>query len=309
MEPDPKDVEALIREKYAGERGAVGVAADVARLAAGEPLAYVIGHVPFLGLSLDLFSRPLIPRPETEWWTEELINHLNDDMIYHIITEERGAIRILDLCAGSGAIGLAILNHCPGACVSFGELMEEHEAVIRKNIKDNGLDAARADIRIGDLFFPFTSTGVRAYAEEGLSEPEQHGNLRAEGQLRANLRRREGARLAAGETTRTPAGIYPNEAFDIIATNPPYVPSNRSLDESLAFEPSEALYAGVDGMDIIRHIAVEAASHMKPGGELWMECDIANIEKASELVIEGGATRTEIRIDQYGRPRLLVAYY
>lgn len=246
MESSPKDVESLIREKYAGDREAPGLAADRARLSGGEPLAYVIGNVPFLGLTIDLFSHPLIPRPETEWWAEELAKHIGDR-----------SLRILDLCAGSGAIGLSILKLCPNARVSFGELVEEHEAVIRKNIKNNALDASRADIRIGDLFAPF-----------------------------------------------------PGEMFDIIASNPPYVPNVRSLEEGVArYEPSEALFAGPDGMDVIRRICAEAPLHMNPKGELWMECDISNIEPAALLAIEGGASYTKIRTDQYQRPRLLMAYY
>lgn len=246
MEPELKDVEALIREKYAGEREALGLTQDLARLASGEPLAYVIGNVPFLGLTIDLFSHPLIPRPETEWWVEELAGHIGDK-----------PLRVLDLCAGSGAIGLALLKLCPNVRVSFGELMEEHDAVIRKNLTDNNLDASRASVGIGDLFAPFA-----------------------------------------------------NETFDIIATNPPYIPNIRTLDESVSkFEPSEALYAGVDGMDVIRRICVEAPAHMNAKGELWMECDESNVEPASLLAIEAGASYAKIRTDQYQRPRLLVAYY
>lgn len=258
-----EDIEALRREKYDGNPDA-DMSADIARLSGGEPLAYVIGNVPFLGVSVELFSHPLIPRPETEWWTEELINHINEKTIIKnatiyssVSTDTKKEVRVLDLCAGSGAIGLALLKHCPNVQVSFGELMEEHEAVIRKSIEKNVLDAARADIRIGDLFAPFK-----------------------------------------GET------------FDIIATNPPYIPHTRELEQSVTqFEPSEALFSGINGLDLIRRIYTDISVYLNPRGEVWMECDISNIEKASELAIEGGASHTKIRTDQYHRPRLLVAYY
>jgi release factor glutamine methyltransferase len=246
MNADPKDVEALIREKYSGDTEAEGLSADIMRLEGGEPLAYVIGHIPFLGLSLDLFSHPLIPRPETEWWTEELATYIGER-----------PLRVLDLCAGSGAIGLGLLKLCPNIHVSFGERMEEHEAVIRKNIEKNELDAVRADIRIGDLFAPFA-----------------------------------------------------DERFDLIATNPPYIPNTRKLEGSVAdFEPSEALYAGQDGLSVINRICKDAPNYLNERGELWMECDIDNIEQASAKAIEDGASYTKIRTDQYQRPRLLVAYY
>lgn len=245
MEADRDDVEALIREKYAGDRSAPGIALDTARLAAGEPLAYVIGNIPFLGLTIGLHSRPLIPRPETEWWTDELARHIGNR-----------PLKVLDLCAGSGAIGLGILSQCPTAHVSFGELMPRHAETIRKNMAANEIDSARSDIRTGDLFAPFN-----------------------------------------------------DDKFDIIATNPPYIPDTRNLHESVAsHEPPEALFSGADGLTLIRRIIEEAPHHLLPHGELWMECDIANIKDAKKLCLTRGFKRAEIRNDQYGRSRLIVAH-
>jgi release factor glutamine methyltransferase len=137
-----KDLAWLIGEKYGGNADDPRLAEDKERLAAGEPLAYVIGWQPFLGLRIFLDSHPLIPRPETEWWVEELIRGTK-------------ASKMLDLCAGSGAAGCAILAQVPDAQVSFGEIDSAHEATIRKNLRENGLDEARATVRIGDLFAPF----------------------------------------------------------------------------------------------------------------------------------------------------------
>lgn len=237
------DSRKLIVEKYGGNEKAAGAAADLARLGAGEPLAYVIGTQPFLGLSIGLDSKPLIPRPETEWWTELLCERIGD-----------APLRVLDLCAGSGAIGLAVLKHCPTAQVSFGELMPEHAEQIRINIEKNALDASRADVRIGDLFAPFKG-----------------------------------------------------ERFDIVATNPPYVPDTRALEESVtAYEPAEALYAGSDGLSVIRRIATEASSYAP---ELWMECDAGNADQAAALCLEAQARRADVRTDLYQRPRLVVSYW
>ena len=60
---------------------------DRERLASGEPLAYVIGWVPFLSVRVSLHSKPLIPRPETEWWTEILIQHLKNTTIYGSVSD------------------------------------------------------------------------------------------------------------------------------------------------------------------------------------------------------------------------------
>lgn len=239
----------LIRDKYDGD-AAADISEDLTRLAAGEPLAYVIGWVPFLGLRISLDSHPLIPRPETEWWTEELVTHLRTRFGDHPFT-------FLDLCAGSGAIGLAVLAAFPRARVSFGEIKPEHAELILENLRANGLDESRADIRASDLFAAFES-----------------------------------------------------ERFDIIASNPPYIPESRTLDPSVTeHEPAEALYAGSDGLALIRTIAAEAPLHINAGGELWMECDIANIEESVTLLEDHGAKDAAIRTDQYGRPRIAVGYY
>lgn len=242
-----RDLELLIRDKYEGDAARV-TEEDRARLAAGEPLAHVIGWVPFCGLRLYLDSRPLIPRPETEWWTEELIKRIGD-----------APLTVLDLCAGSGAIGLAVLKHCPNARVVFAELKSRHVEQIRENLFVNGLDGERASVFRSDLFDSL---------------------------------------------------ITPSLPFDIIATNPPYVPESRALERSvLDFEPPEALFAGVDGLDLIRRIATDAPQYLNAAGELWMEADISNVEEAARLIVAGGGKRTDIRSDPYERERLVIAYY
>lgn len=139
-----KDEQWLLDEKYDGIETAEYVA-DKERLARGEPLGYVIGFEPFLGLKIHLDSKPLIPRVETEWWTEQLLGTLAKDATH----------TFLDLCSGSGAIGCAALARLPHTQVYFGEIDPAHESTITKNIRENNIDASRADIRIGDLFEPF----------------------------------------------------------------------------------------------------------------------------------------------------------
>ncbi len=245
-----KEREFLIRDKYDGNAEA-DLSKDLARLATGEPLAYVIGWIPFLGLRVSLDSRPLIPRPETESWTEDLHARLK------VMFEDK-PFTFLDLCAGSGAIGLSVLARFPAARVRFAELVSAHCDQIRRNIQENGLDVSRATVHIGDLFDAFPK----------------------------------------------------DQRFGVIATNPPYVPETRVLDASVTdFEPMVALYAGTDGLDLIRRIAAEAPERLENEGELWMECDIDNIEEARELLLTHGAKEATIRNDVYGRPRVCVGYY
>lgn len=128
------------------------------------PEAYKIGDIPFLGLTIYLDSHPLIPRPETEWWAELLCEEAgrvtrkvwpDGDGRPEDFSRDVPRLRALDLCAGSGAIGCAILKYCPDTKVYFGEIDRAHEKTIWKNLRENHLDESRAEVRMGDLFVPF----------------------------------------------------------------------------------------------------------------------------------------------------------
>ncbi len=93
------------------------------------PLAYREGTAEFLGCTIYLDSRPLIPRTETEWWVEEFLKTL----------PERGMLKVLDLFSGSGCVGVAVLKHVQSATVDFGELEARHLPTIQKNIDANGV--------------------------------------------------------------------------------------------------------------------------------------------------------------------------
>lgn len=138
----------LLKEKYNGEK-TEGFFVDSARLRAGEPLAYIIGSIPFLGTTIYLDSHPLIPRPETEFWTEKIIAHITT---HHPPYEGRTFVRVLDLCAGSGCIGVSILKAIPQAHVDFVEIDTAHHSTILKNIHENDIDESRTHILGGNLF-------------------------------------------------------------------------------------------------------------------------------------------------------------
>lgn len=144
-----QDVEWLLRDKYGGIASA-GFEADRARLAAGEPLAYVIGWTPFCGRRIFLDSRPLIPRTETEFWTARTIRDL----------QGRGNVplKVLDLCAGSGAVGVALLAALSNASADFVEIDERHHATIARNLDENGIAPSRARIMGGSLFENISGT-------------------------------------------------------------------------------------------------------------------------------------------------------
>lgn len=130
----------LLEEKYKGVESEA-FHADCKRLAGGEPLGYVIEHVPFLDCQIWLDSHPLIPRPETEFWTEHAIKNIKPQIAKvspsQVYEGETFAIRILDLCAGSGAVGVAVAKAIPEVHVTFAEIDPAHLPTIEKNLAHN----------------------------------------------------------------------------------------------------------------------------------------------------------------------------
>ena len=103
------------------------------KLAKSNP--YAIKRAEFLGCKIDLSSRPLIPRPETEYWTERFIDSISNH-----------SFKILDAFAGSGCIGIAVMSKMPKAQVDFAEIDPAHVLQIKSNIKLNGLTGRRHKI-------------------------------------------------------------------------------------------------------------------------------------------------------------------
>ena len=121
----------------------------VERHLAGEPVAYLIGEWEFYGLPLDISKDVLIPRPDTEVLAREAIDYL----------QTQGECRVLDLCAGSGCIGLAVASQTPGARVVLGEYSDAALKICRQNIRRNGLSGRVVPIQADALEKPERTLG------------------------------------------------------------------------------------------------------------------------------------------------------
>lgn len=111
---------------------------------------YARGYVPFFATTIYLDSKPLIPRVESEFWIEQAIKEI--DAFHNFLNHTGTSLRVLDLFAGSGALGVAVLKHIPHSHVTFGELEKRHLPTIEKNIRENGIDATRAQVVETDVW-------------------------------------------------------------------------------------------------------------------------------------------------------------
>lgn len=193
----------------------------ILRRKTGEPLQYILGFWEFMGLRFKTDARALIPRQDTETLCEEAI----------ALIKRRGYKTCLDLCAGSGCIGISIANIC-GAKVTLADISEAALSLCRENAEANGVD-------------------VRTIKTDMLDEI--------------------------------------TDKYDIIVCNPPYLTANdmASLQRELTFEPANALYGGVDGLDFYRRIARDYAQRLNDGGALALEVGIYQAEEVAKML--GGA--------------------
>ena len=116
------------RELYASEEACDKTEKAVKRLLKGEPLAYVLGEWEFYGLPLYVNENVLIPRDDTVPVATLAINQA-------IFLP--AAPRILDLCTGSGCIGLAVASRIKDARVTLADISKDALAVAKKNIARN----------------------------------------------------------------------------------------------------------------------------------------------------------------------------
>lgn len=133
--------------------------ADLDRLAAGEPIQYVLGFEDFCGLRFKVTPDVLIPRPETEILCREAIKVGSRLQRQRKAYGDAYPVRVLDLCTGSGCIAWTVALNIPGAVVTGVDISEKALMVamgqdFSASLKETGAVAPRfmiADVLGGDL--------------------------------------------------------------------------------------------------------------------------------------------------------------
>ncbi len=119
------------------------------RRLAGEPIAYLLGEWEFYGLPITVTPQVLIPRPDTELLVERGI----------LAVRDLPQARVLDLCTGSGCVGLALAYNCPNAQVVLADWSEDALEVAWKNVERNQLTDQVSLVRANALEPPARELG------------------------------------------------------------------------------------------------------------------------------------------------------
>lgn len=288
------------------------------RRASGEPLQYITGKQDFMGLTFRVSPSVLIPRPETELLVENALDLIEKKMRLETSANRNGGcagrseeneyarnVRILDLCCGSGAIGVSLAKLAPetanvrGVEVCCCDISGAALEVAERNARLNGV---KPEFRRGDLFEALDS---QALGKERCTEHDvRDGGNRSQ-------HCGSGGRTCGGEGENH-AGSDKQGDFDLIVSNPPYIESSlipKLRIEVSGHEPMEALDGGEDGMDICRRIIASAHKYMKKNGVLLMEIGY-NQKQALLNVIntDGHYIEPHCLKDLSGRDRILIAY-
>ena len=117
---------------YTNAEVAQRVEAMAARRLAGEPAAYITGSWGFCGLDLKVDENVLIPRADTEVLVETALN---------LSGKSDSELRILDLCTGSGCIGLALAHFLPNSHAVLADVSPDALRVAKENIRRCGMGA------------------------------------------------------------------------------------------------------------------------------------------------------------------------
>ncbi len=222
---------------------------DVSKRVNGMPLQYLIGKWEFYGLEFLTLPGVLIPRSDTEVLIDYALPRLKD----------RERVRILDLCCGSGCIGLTLGKLLPQADITLFDISAAAMDATKRNAKLHSLED-RCHFVQGDV-------------------------------------------LLAG------TNYFPDDMFDIIISNPPYIKSEdiASLSAEVQNEPILALDGGIDGLTFYRAIAQGWLTPLKSGGELILEAGFDTTLAVGKLLGEYALKDIKTHKDLAGNDRMITA--
>ena len=249
--------------------------AAVERRCTGLPVAYITGEKDFWGLPFHVSPDVLIPKPDTELLVERSLAIIREKAAA-LLPEQN--LFILDPCTGSGCVAISILH-----------------TLEAENIRN--LCCIAADIS------PAALAIARLNAERLLSAETQTRLHIIEGDMHAlpeTIARFE-------ESLSSSSLISKPIRFDLIAANPPYVPSTltQELLKDGRNEPALALDGGSDGLDFIRILTNNTCTVLNCNGVLLSEVGEYHAQAASKLFETAGFSDVRVHQDLASQDRLI----
>lgn len=268
---DPRLSERILTEEQAARLETL-----CQRRESREPLQYLCGRWPFLDFELAVGPGVLCPRADTEVVAEAAAQTLAGC----------AAPKVLDLCAGTGCLGLGIKRLCPTASVTCVEKSPE------------ALHYLVCNVRTALRSLPQGST--EDVLEE--DEPSLGSGLLGIAALPP------AAQAVEGDLFDYWRGL-PEGGLDLIVSNPPYLTASEmeDLQPEVAKEPAMALAAGEDGLDFYRALARHYQTPLRPGGTLALEIGWQQREAVCALLQAEGWTQIRCIQDLGGNDRCILA--
>jgi len=267
----------IFKDKY-NSRWNKEILNDIKRLKTGEPVDYIIGWKPFLNCKIDLTFKPLIPRPETEFWVEKSITNIKKFCNYPESNEgshkkRNVVLKIADVFSGSGCIGIAVLKNIKNSKVDFYEIDSNLIKQIELNLKLNKINKSRYRVIQANIF----------------TLPKSDYSLPTRQSLSV------GGSLSKGK-------------YDFILANPPYIAlsrKNKVQKSVLKHEPKKALFSGKDGLNIIKKFIKQSKNHLNTEGTIWMEFDPSQKPLINKILKKQKYKNWEFYKDQYKKFRFV----
>ena len=252
------------------------------------PLQQIIGRQEFMGLTFFVNEHVLIPRQDTETLVELVLQEQKDK-----------DISILDMCTGSGCIAVSLKKLGGYAHVEGADISEESLKVAKRNSEEI-----------------LENNDVNNDAVNSRTEQIQNcTNLTNNQNKQDNSEERmvsEASKLSQAGVTFRHSDMFSNfpetEQFDVIVSNPPYIPSaviEELEPEVRDHEPRGALDGTADGLYFYRILAEECAKHLTPGGHVYFEIGYDQGAAVKELLDIHGFKDTRVIQDLTGKDRVV----
>ena len=257
------------------------------RRAAREPLQYLCGSWSFLDFELAVGPGVLCPRADTE-----VVAQAAAETLAGI-----AAPRVLDLCAGTGCLGLGVKRFCPAAQVTCVEKSPAAFAYLEKNARCALTGQGRQ-----------TENVLEPSALEQADAPAFDWGP-ALNALRASQKPAYAVQPVQGDLF-TYWETLPEGQLELIVSNPPYLTAAEmeQLQPEVAQEPAMALEAGEDGLVFYRALAQHYQNALCPGGALVLEIGWQQREAVTALLAENGWTDIRCIQDFGGNDRCVIAH-